>query len=51
MVRKILVIPEAPNAQLRKRMEEGLGIEVLAFRWNDGVRVEFEKAVLDALHG
>ena len=51
MVRKILVIPEAPNAQLRKRMEEGLGIEVLAFRWNDGVRVEFKKAVLDALHG
>lgn len=49
-VRKILVIPEAPNAQLRKRMEEGLGIEVLAFRWRDGVDVEFEKAALDALH-
>jgi hypothetical protein len=50
-VRKILVIPEVPDTQLRKRMEEGLGIEVLAFRWKDGVGVEFEEAVLDALHG
>lgn len=49
-VRKILVIPDGPNAQLRKRVEEGLGIEVLAFRWKDGVDVEFEKVALQALH-
>jgi len=49
-VRKILVIPEAPNPHLRKRMEESLGIEVLAFRWKNGVDIEFEKAALDALH-
>gem|GEM_PF-3293772 len=31
-------------------MEESLGIEVLAFRWKNGVDIEFEKAALDALH-
>lgn len=49
-VRKILVVPDGPNAELRKRMEEGLGIEVLTFRWKNGIDVEFEMAALDALH-
>jgi hypothetical protein len=49
-VRKILVIPESPNPHLRKRMEKGLGIELLTFHWKGDVDIEFDKTTLGALH-
>lgn len=48
-IRKVLVVPEGPKSTMRRRIEDGLGIEVLTFRWKDGADVEFENNVMDAL--
>lgn len=51
LVRRVLVIPDVPGIPFLDRMREGLGIEILVFRWKGSAGVEFDTAVLGDLQG